>query len=113
MAYEEQLAQRLRSAFKGMKGIAEKKMFGGISFLFKGNMVAGVLGSDLVSRCDPVHTDVLLKKRGARPFDPFNKKPGKPTKGWLLVGPEGLRKEKDLQAWVDLGMEYARSLPKK
>jgi len=113
MAYDEKLAYRLRAALKASKGITEKKMFGGISFLLNGNMVAGVLGSDLVSRFDPDETDRLLKKPHARPFDPFDKRPGKPMKGWLLVGPAGLTKERELQTWIELGLEYARSLPKK
>lgn len=113
MAYDEDLAGRLRTALKATNGITEKKMFGGISFLLNGNMVAGVLGSELVTRFDPEKTDELLKRPHARPFDPFNKRPGKPMQGWLLVGQKGLKKSEDLKSWIDLGLEFARSLPKK
>lgn len=113
MPYDEDLAGRLRTALKSTKGITEKKMFGGISFLLNGNMVVGVLGSDLVSRFDPQKTSELLKGPHAWPFDPFNKRPGKPMKGWLLVGQKGLKKSEDLKTWIQLGLEYASSLPKK
>ena len=112
MAYDEDLAGRLRTTLKATKGITKTKMFGGISFLLNGNMVVGVLGSDLVARFDPERTKELLKRPHARPFDPFNKRPGKPMNGWLLVNAESWKKDKGLQTWVKLGLEYARSLPK-
>jgi TfoX/Sxy family transcriptional regulator of competence genes len=113
MAYDEDLAGRLRIALKATRGITEKKMFGGISFLLYGNMVVGALGSELVSRFDPQKTEELLKRPGARPFDPLNKRPNKPMQGWLLVGQKVLKKSEDLKPWIQLGLEYARSLPKK
>lgn len=113
MAYDENLAKRIRGVLKGKKGIVEKKMFGGVSFLLKGNMVSGVLSDDLVVRFDPDKTEELLKRPSARPFDPFNKRPGKPMKGWILVAQKGVKTAKDLSDWVELGVDYASSLPPK
>ena len=81
--------------------------------MLKGNMVAGVLSDDLVVRFDPGLTSELLKRPSARPFDPFNKRSGKPMQGWILVAPTGVKTAKDLKTWVQLGVDYASSLPAK
>lgn len=109
MVYDETLAQKLRFVLKGKKGITEKKMFGGVAFLLHGNMAVGVNRDDLIVRVDPANHAQLLKLPHARTFD-FT---GKPMQGWLLVNVDGLRKEADLKKWIELGVAYAKSLPKK
>ena len=111
MAYDQKLAERLRLALKGQKGIVEKKLFGGVAFLLNGNMSVGVNKNDLIVRLDPDEHDALLKRPHARTFD--LSAGGRPMKGWMLVAPAGVKAEKDLKSWIDIGVKYAKSLPKK
>jgi hypothetical protein len=89
-------------------GALEKKMFGGLAFLVRGNMSVGVYQSELIVRIDPVETDDALREPGVRIFDIT----GRPMKGWLLVD-VGKVSENDLAAWVQRGIDYAGSLPGK
>ena len=108
MAYNEKLAERIRSQLDGIP-VVEKKMFGGVGFLLNGNMACGVNNEDLVVRVDPGRHSVLLKKPHAKPFDLT----GRPMKGWLLVEAGGYKTEKQLSTWVKEGIEFASSLPPK
>jgi len=109
MPYDEALAERVRVALKGKKNLVEKKMFGGLAILLNGNMSVGVNRDDLIVRVDAAAHDDLVKRKGARTFDLT----GKPMKGWILVAPQGIKTAKDLNAWVQHGVDYASSLPKK
>ena len=109
MAYDDHLAQRVRPLLDGVEGVVEKKMFGGLAFVVQGNMSVGVRGSDLIVRIDPSQTQQALQQSGVRIFDIT----GRPMKGWVLVSPEVLGQKKDLEAWVQRGVSYARSLPAK
>ena len=109
MAYDETLEQRIRAALPDVPGLTEKKMFGGLAFLIHGNMSVGVHGTDLIVRIDPDETDAMLKEPGARLFDLT----GRPMKGWLLVAPIALKQKAGLEKWVNRGVGYATSLPKK
>ncbi len=102
MAYNEKLAEKLREALKGAKGLEEKKMFGGMALMVNGKMCVGVHKDDIIMRCDPEMTESLLKKKGAKPFTLSGKKP---MAGWLLVGEEGYANKKDLDAWIAFAME--------
>lgn len=110
MPYDEALALRVRLTIKGKKGIVEKKMFGGVAFLLNGNMAVGVNKDDLIVRVDTEDHDQLVSQKNVRTFDLAG---GRPMKGWLLVAPAGIKTEKDLNRWVQLGLDYAGSLPKK
>lgn len=109
MAYDERLANRLRQLVGGERGLAEKKMFGGLAMLLDGNMAVGVHGNGLIVRTDPARQEELLAEPGARVFDLT----GRPMKGWMLVDGEGCTEDRDLRRWVERGIEYARSLPAK
>lgn len=109
MAYDQELADRLRKAVGKRNGLVEKKMFGGLSFLLNGNMAVGVLANELILRIDPAQNDKILKKPHARQFD-FT---GKPMVGWIFVGSGGVKTEKSLKQWAELGLDYAASLPAK
>jgi hypothetical protein len=109
MAFDEQLAERVRKQLARQAGLSEKKMFGGLGFLINGNMSVGVHGDDLIVRIPPGETGAALKEPGARPFDIT----GRPMKGWLMVGPAGVKEPAALAKWVRGGVEYASSLPKK
>lgn len=108
MAYNLKLAERIRSHLNGLPFV-EKKMFGGVGFLFNGNMACGVNKDALIVRVDPEKHSALLKKPHAKPFDLT----GKPMKGWLVVEADGVKTEKQLSTWVKEGIEFASTLPPK
>lgn len=109
MAYNEALADRVRRALSGTKGLTEKKMFGGVAFLVDGAMCVGVSRDDLIVRCAKEETDALLTKKGVREF---NLSGGRPMKGWLLVGPEATRTAAGFKAWIAFARSHAPQ-PKK
>lgn len=109
MAYNEELAQRVRNLLDRKPGFAEKKMFGGICFLLRGNMACGVLQDDLIVRVGPDKYQELLQLPDTRLFDIT----GKPMKGWLMVSAAGHDSEDDLSSWVERGASFAMSLPPK
>lgn len=103
MTYNQTLADTVRRALAGTKGLTEKKMFGGVVFLVDGAICVGVDKDDLIVRCARDETERLLAKRGVRAFDLAG---GRPMKGWLLVGPEATRTAADLEMWLDFAREY-------
>jgi TfoX/Sxy family transcriptional regulator of competence genes len=110
MAYDEDLANRVREVIGVESGLTEKKMFGGLAFLINGNMSVGVSGQGgLMVRVDPAETDALVAKPHARPFEMR----GREMQGWLRVDSEGVRTKCELEPWVRRGVTYARSLPPK
>jgi TfoX/Sxy family transcriptional regulator of competence genes len=110
MAYDEDLANRIRELILTESGVAEQRMFGGLAFLIDGNMSVSASGQGgLMLRVDPSETDALLQKPHARPFEMR----GRVMQGWLRVDAEGLRTKRQLERWVARGVAYARSLPSK
>jgi hypothetical protein len=89
--------------------VTEREQFGGIGFLLKGNMAAGVIGSDLLVRVGPSGHDAAMMDRHAKPFAIS----GRPSRGWVLVRPEGLQSAARLRKWLDLGIAFAGGLPPK
>ena len=110
MAFDEELAGRVRRmlASAGMTP-TEKKMFGGLSFLIGGNMCCGVRGADLLARVGPDAAAGALAEPATRPFDMGRG----PSKGWVVVAPDGIAADEDLTAWIDRSLAYATSLPPK
>jgi TfoX/Sxy family transcriptional regulator of competence genes len=109
MAYDEKLAGQVRAVLEGSRGIGEKKMFGGLAFLVNGHMACGIIGNELMVRVGPEAYEAALKKPDAREMD-FT---GRPMKGMVYVRPRGIRPASKLEAWVEQGLSYARSLPPK
>ena len=110
MAYDEDLANRIRELLADHPGVTEKKMFGGLAFLVGGNMAVAASGQGgLMVRVDPEDTDALVAKPHARPFEMR----GREMQGWLRVDAEGVRTKRQLEPWVKRGEDYARSLPPK
>ncbi len=110
MAYDEDLANRLRELIGAEPGLTEKRMFGGLAFLINGNMAVSASGrGGLLLRVDPEETDALLGKPHAQPFEMR----GRVMHGWMRVEPEGLGTKRQLERWVARGVGYARSLPSK
>jgi hypothetical protein len=109
MAYDEDLANRIREVVGMEKGLTEKRMFGGLAFLINGNMAVSASGQGgLLLRVDPAQTDTLVKEPAARRFEMR----GRPMDGWLRVDADELDDE-GLRRWVSIGVTYARSLPPK
>ena len=109
MAYDEALADRVRTFLAERPGVVEKKMFGGLGFLVQGNMACGVHKDMLVVRVGPEHYEESMQLPYTRPFDMT----GRAMKGWIMVTAEGMASEADFRDWVKQGVEFALSLPPK
>lgn len=110
MAYSEKLAQRITTLLKSQKGVVEKKMFGGIAYMLKNKMMVGIAKERLMVRCLDEKYEKLLVKPHAGVMD-FT---GKVMKGFLYVDEAGLKTDRQLQSWLDVGIEYTlKSPPKK
>ncbi|HEY3251023.1 MAG TPA: TfoX/Sxy family protein [Ignavibacteria bacterium] len=109
MAYNERLAERISKLLKPQKGVVEKKMFGGIAYMLKDKMFVGIVKDDLMIRSLDEKFDEMLKKPHAREMD-FA---GRPMRGFLYVSPGGIKTDKQLQSWIDVGIEYAMKSPPK
>jgi TfoX/Sxy family transcriptional regulator of competence genes len=110
MAYDEDLADRIRELVAGESDLTEKKMFGGLAFLIGGNMAVAASGQGgVMVRIDPVESNALVARTNAR----LVVMRGRPMQGWLRVDAEHLRTRRQLAKWVELGTTYARSLPGK
>ena len=105
MPYDEALAQKVRDALARTKGLAEKRMFGGIAFLVGGVMCVGVDKDDLIIRCKREETGSMLAKPGVRPFDLSGRRP---MPGWLLVGPGGTKTAAAFRSWIDFALEWPK-----
>jgi TfoX/Sxy family transcriptional regulator of competence genes len=110
VAYDEQLADRIRELVAGEPGLTEQRMFGGLAFLIGGNMAVAASGQGgLLVRVDPEQSDKLVATTHAYPMEMR----GRSMQGWLRVDPEDVRTKRQLAKWVELGTAYARSLPVK
>jgi TfoX/Sxy family transcriptional regulator of competence genes len=109
MAYDHALADRVRDRLAGETAIDERAMFGGLAFLFHGNMAVGISGDDLMVRVGPDASDAALARPHTRVFDMT----GRPMKGWIIVEPAGFESDDELAEWVRQGVGFAGSLPAK
>ena len=103
MAYDERLANRIRQTFGSRSDITERRMFGGLAFLYLGRMCCGIVGSDLMVRIADDEFDALMRGRHVRPMD-FT---GKPLRGFVYVSPLGFRTAAALRTWVSRGARVA------
>jgi TfoX/Sxy family transcriptional regulator of competence genes len=103
MAYDEKLAQRIRQAFGARRDIAERKMFGGLTFLCGGRMCCGIVGADLMVRVAEDQFDEVVRRPHVRPMD-FT---GRPMRGFVYVSPPGFRTAAALRAWLSRGERVA------
>ena len=102
MAYNEHLAERIRTNLRTHLPIEEKKMFGGIAFMVDDKMCIGIVKEELMVRINPDDMDELVGKKGARQMD-FT---GRPMKGFIYVSPDGIDREQDLEFWINAALEY-------
>ena len=110
MAYDEDLANRIRELLADEQGVTEKKMFGGLAFLIGGNMSVSASGQGgLMLRVEPDETEALV----AKPHASRMVMRGRAMDGWIRVDDEGIKTKRKLEPWVRRGVAYARSLPPK
>jgi hypothetical protein len=110
MAYDDELADRIRELLGDESGLIEQKMFGGLAFLIGGNMAVAASGQGgVLVRVDPAQSDRLVATTNARIMEMR----GRRMQGWLRVDPEDVRTKRQLARWVRIGATYARSLPAK
>ena len=106
MAYDENLAARIRDALDRKKGTEEKKMFGGVGFMPNGNMLVAVWKESLIVRLDPDEYDDALLEPHVKKFDIT----GRPMKGWVLVEPEGVEDDEQLNEWIQRALQFVETL---
>ena len=109
MAYDEMLATRISGLLATRPGFSEKKMFGGVGYLFYGNMACGVNGENLIVRVGPENYQSALSDPDTDVFDMT----GRPMTGWVVVKPSGTGADENLIEWVERGVMFALSLPPK
>jgi len=109
MAYDEELAGRIRKVFQ-VEGLSERRMFGGLAFLVHGNMaVSASSQGGLLLRIDPADAESLVRHEHVRRYEMR----GQEMDGWLRVDAEALQTDDELVHWVGYGLSYARSLAPK
>ena len=108
MAYDEQLAGRIRTVLADRADVREQRMFGGLTFMVGGNMCCGVHGNELIVRLDPDHEEDALARPHARPMDLT----GRRMRGFITVHPDGVKGNR-LNQWVREAVARAESLPPK
>ncbi len=110
MAFDDELANRVRGLVRMEAGVTEKRMFGGLAFLINGHMAVSASGQGgLLLRIDPAETGTLASRPHAQPAVMR----GREMAGWLRIDADGVRTKRQLEVWVGRGVAYARSLPPK
>lgn len=109
MAFDETLAARIRQAFVRKKGIAEKKMFGGVGYLLNGNLLVGVWKNSLIARLGPEQAGTALEEPHVSEFNIT----GRAMKGWVLVAPPGVDDDDQLKDWIQRAVKFVGKLPAK
>ncbi|TRX48599.1 TfoX/Sxy family protein [Fulvivirga sp. M361] len=103
MAYNKELAERVKTKLKGISGVVEKEKMGGLTFMKDRKLYARIQDNDLMVRCDKNVTEELLKKEGARRFEMKGKTN---MKDWLLIGSEGLKSQEGFDYWMGITHDF-------
>jgi TfoX/Sxy family transcriptional regulator of competence genes len=102
MAYDEQLANRIRERFSNLPDVEEKKMMGGLTFMYNDKMCVGVIKDELMCRIDPGLHEAAVEKTGCRTMD-FGHRP---MIGYVLIDQTGMKSKKDFDYWIDLALDF-------
>ncbi len=102
MAYDEKLAIRIREELSSLKNIEEKKMMGGLTFMYNDKMCVGIFNNQLMCRIDPEVYEQTLKQKGCHVMA-FA---GRVMKGWVLIDESGIERKNDLQKWINLALDF-------
>lgn len=109
MGYDENLAHRMRGLLAEQVNLTERKMFGGLAFMVRGNMCCGIIGDELMVRVGPEQYAAALARQHACEMD-FT---GRPMTGMVMVAADGLASDESLQEWIRWGILFVSSLPSK
>jgi len=109
MAFSEALAQRVRGVLYPLATAEEKKMFGGLAFMVGGNMTVGVIQDVLIVRVGLGNYEAALDVDGTDLFQPT----GRPMAGWITVATNGHQTDEDLKYWIEMALEFVKTLPAK
>jgi TfoX/Sxy family transcriptional regulator of competence genes len=109
MAFSEALAERIRRRLARRKAVEEKRMFGGVGFLLRGNLLVGIWKDSLVVRLGPDEGEEALKEPHVQEFDIT----GRPMKNWVLIEPAGIADDEQLGEWINRAEKFVRTLPAK
>jgi TfoX/Sxy family transcriptional regulator of competence genes len=112
MAYNEELANRIREQLADLPNIEEKEMMGGLTFMYNGKMCVGIISDEMMCRIDPNFHEIAIEKTGCRTMD-FNKRP---MKGYVMVDDTGMKSKKEFDYWINLCLQFnsrAKSSKKK
>src|SRR5262249_43813690 len=109
MAFNETLAERIRQRLARRKNVEEKKIFGGVVFFFSGNMLVGVWKNSLIVRLGQDQQEEALRERHDREVEIT----GRPMRNWVLVEPEGVEGDGQLQDWIRRAVKFVGKLPAK
>ncbi len=102
MAYSETLANRIRERFAHLRNVEEKKMMGGLTFMYNDKMCVGVIKNDLMCRIDPDFHDKAIERTGCRTMDFTNR----PMIGYVLIDDTGMKTRKQFDYWIDLSLDF-------
>jgi len=102
MAYDEKLADRIRERLAGLRNVEEKKMMGGLTFMYNGKMCVGIIKNDLMCRIDPEMHATAVTKKGCRTMDFTNR----PMIGYVLIDETGMKSKADFEYWIGLALEF-------
>jgi len=102
MAYDEQLANRIRERFEHLPNVEEKKMMGGLAFMYNDKMCVGVMKDELMCRIDPDLHEAAVERPGCRTMDFTNR----PMIGYVLIDQTGMKSKKDFDYWIDLALDF-------
>lgn len=106
MAFNADLAERVRAAVKTRKGVSEKRMFGGIGFLLNGNMLVAIWKDSLIVRLGVAQAEEVQHDPYVGPMDIT----GRPMKGWIIVAPAGVDSDLQVRSWVRKAIEFVKTL---
>jgi TfoX/Sxy family transcriptional regulator of competence genes len=105
MAYDQNLANRVREKFVKLPNVVEKEMMGGLTFMYNDKMCVGIIKDELMCRIDPNLHDMVVEKIGCRTMD-FTKRP---MKGYIMIDNNGMRTQKDFDYWIDLALDFNKN----
>ena len=112
MAYNEQLANRVREKFEALSNVIEKEMMGGLTFMYNDKMCVGIIKDELMCRIDPALHETVIEKNGCRTMDFTNR----PMKGYIMIDDNGMKSQKEFDYWINLALDFnkhAKSSKKK
>ncbi len=102
MAFDEELAQRVRHQLADQPSLEEKKMMGGLTFMVNGKMCVGIIKDELMCRINPEIHDECIAKPGVHTMD-FTKRP---MSGFIQISQDVLQSSKQLRHWIELALAF-------